>query len=343
MEKKFFGNTPQGEAFLYTLENKNGMKAEVSNFGAILVNLFVPDKSGNLADVVLGYDDATGYLNGGSFLGATVGPSANRVKDAKFVIDGETFQLDVNDGKNNLHSHLQEAFHKKIWDVLEGDNRVTFMTSNEDGVMGFPGNMKISVSYTLTEKNELIIHYQGISDKNTLINMTNHSYFNLAGHNSGLIHDHVLWMKASHYTPVVAGAIPTGEIAPVAGTPMDFTTPTVIGTRIAEDFEQLNLVGGYDHNWVIDQADGNIQLIASVEDKTSGRIMETYTDLPGVQFYAGNFIGKEIGKAGAAYGPRTGLCLETQYYPNSINQEGFPKPEFGPERPYDTTTIYKFI
>jgi len=343
MKKRFFGNTPQGETYLYTLENKNGIKAEVTNFGAILVNLFVPDKNGKTVDVVLGYDDASGYVNGGSFLGATVGPSANRIKDAKFVIDGVTYVLDANDGKNNLHSHLQDAFHKKIWDVLEGDNWITFMTTNEDSVMGFPGNMKISVTYTLTLENELKIHYQGNSDKNTLLNMTNHSYFNLAGHNNGLIHDHVLWMKASHYTPVVAGAIPTGEIAPVTGTPMDFTTPTVIGSRITEDFEQLKLVGGYDHNWVVDQADGQIQLIASVEDKTSGRIMETYTDLPGVQFYAGNFIAKETGKAGATYGPRTGLCLETQYYPNSINQEGFPKPEFGPEKPYDTTTIYKFI
>lgn len=343
MEKQLFGTAKDGtDIYLYTLANKNGMKAQVMNFGAILVNLFVPDKNGNIADVNLGYDTLEAYYTNGSNFGATIGPNANRIAGAAFELHGVWYELDANDGVNNLHSHADKGFHKKIWDVTEGDNSITFSTESPDGEMGFPGNKKVSVTYTLTEENELKITYHATSDKDTILNLTNHSYFNLAGHGSGSNGAHLVWMKASHYTPVVAGAIPTGEIAPVAGTPMDFTSPRRIGDDVDADFEQLTLTGGYDHNWVVDDWNGEVQLIATVTEPTSGRKMSVYTDLPGVQFYVGNFMAPETGKGGAQYDYRGGFCPETQYFPNTANEPSFPSAVYGPDRAYESTTIYKF-
>ncbi len=343
IEKTIFGTMEDGtKIYMYSMENGKGMKAQVIDYGAILVNLCVPDKTGKLADVVLGYDKLKGYYVNSANFGATIGPNANRIANASFILDGVKYQLDVNDGPNNLHSHADLGYHKKVWKAAEGDNIVTFFLEGADGEMGFPGNKKIEVTYSLTEENELKIHYHGVSDKNTIINLTNHTYFNLAGHDAGTIYDHKLTLHASHYTPVAEGAIPTGEIAPVKGTPMDFTIPKRIGDEIDADFEQLKLTGGYDHNWVLDGEAGTLRHIATVEEPSAGRVMKVYTDLPGVQFYAGNFLKPETGKNNAAYDYRCGLCLETQYYPDTANQPAFPSAVFGPEREYDSTTIYKF-
>lgn len=330
------------QATLYTLENSKGMKAEVTDFGAILVNLFVPDAKGNVEDVVLGYDSLTGYLSNGSFFGATIGPNANRIANAKFTIDGVEYQVDVNDGPNNLHSHMQDGYHKKLWATEVGENSVTFTVTDEDGYMGFPGNKEFSITYTLDEENGLTLHYHAKSDKKTIMNPTNHTYFNLDGHKAGSIEGHSLMLKASCYTPVVKGAIPTGEIASVKGTPMDFTELKEIGKEINEKIEQLRLTMGYDHNWVVDDWNGELRHIATVVAPVSGRVMHTYSTLPGVQFYAGNCIGADTGKEGAAYGRRCGLCLETQFYPNAVNTPEFPSCVFGGDTEYDSVTVYRF-
>ena len=337
-----FGKTVVGKDIkLYTIENKKGSKAAITNIGACLVNLVVPDKDGNFEDVVLGFDKGEAYLMNGSFFGATIGRSANRIAGAKFEIDGTEYQLDVNDNANNLHSQFDQGFHKQLWDAEILDNAVKFTYTEADGCNGFPGTLKIAVTYTLTEDDAIEISYKGVSDKKTLINCTNHSYFNLVGHKSGSILDTDLKLNCSKYTPVVAGAIPTGEIADVKNTVMDFTEPKKIGKEIEEDIEQLKLVQGYDHNFVVDDYDGSMRLIAVA--KAAGRTMEVYSDLPGVQFYAGNCIASQEGKEGALYSKRCGFCLETQYYPNSINQEGFQRPVVDANETYETTTIYKFV
>lgn len=342
--KEKFGVTKDGkEIFAYVITNKNGMSAKVIQYGAILTELKVPDKNGKIDDLVLGYDTLEPYYENGSFFGATVGRSANRIANAKITIDGTEYQLAVNDGPNNLHTDFDNGMHKKYWEAKEDGDSVTFFVTEKDLENGFPGNLDMAVTYTVTDENELKISYLGASDKKTVINCTNHTYFNLAGHNSGNIEDHKLWLKASHYTPVVAGAIPTGEIAPVEGTVFDFTKEKTIGDDINKDIEQLKLVQGYDHNWVIDKDTKGIELIATVVDEKTGRKMEVYTDLPGVQFYAGNCISDTVGKEGCKYTKRSALCLETQYYPNSANQEGFIKPIFDANQQYATTTVYKFV
>ncbi|HOO28288.1 MAG TPA: aldose epimerase family protein, partial [Lachnospiraceae bacterium] len=267
--------------------------------------------------------------------------NANRIKDAKFSIDGVTYQLKVNDNANNLHSDQDIGYHKQLWDAQIMDQSVKFSYFSPDGEMGFPGNLKISVTYTLTEGNALELSYYGVSDKKTVINLTNHTYFNLSGHDAPDILDTEVTLQASHYTPIVPGAIPTGEIAAVAGTPMDFTKAKTIGKEIDTEWDQLTMVGGYDHNFAVDHYDGSLQKIAEVS--ADNRTMEVYTDLPGVQFYTGNGTQKMAGKGGALYGPRTAFCLETQYFPNSINQEGFIKPVFDAGEVYQTKTVYKFV
>lgn len=340
---KDFGKTADGQqAKLYTMKNAQGMVVELTDFGANIVNVIVPDKDGNVVDVCLGYDTIDGYLSNGCFFGSTIGPSANRIANASFVVDGCTCQLPVNDGVNNLHSDDNLGYHKRMWKTTTSDNTVVFSLEDEDGSMGFPGNKKVQVVFSLSEENELAIMYDVTSDKNTLINMTNHVYFNLAGHGAGTILDHELQIEASHYTPVIPGSIPTGEIATVTETPFDFTTAMKIGERIDLDNEQLKLGQGYDHNWVVDNFDGSIRKIATLSENASGRFMEVYTDQPGIQFYAGNCITPHVGKDGVNYGKRTGLALETQAFPNSVNQEGFPDVIYGPGRDYHTTTIYKF-
>lgn len=336
-----FGKTQLGKDIkLYTISNGKGMEAAVTNIGACLVNLIVPNDRGEKKDVILGFESGEEYLVNGSFFGATVGRVANRTAKAKFSIDGKEYTLPVNDNDNNLHSDFHKGMHKVLWEAQTGDDCVKFSYHSPDMENGFPGNFDISVTYTLTKDNEIKIDYDGVSDKKTLINMTNHTYFNLAGHDSGSIKNTKLAIFASNYTPVVAGAIPTGEIAPVKGTPMDFTVEKTIGEDIGANFEQLLLVQGYDHNYVVDDFTGDMKLIAIA--KADGRCMEVLSDLPGVQFYAGNCIAAQQGKDNAQYTARTGFCLETQYFPNSANDPAFAHPVFDAGQNYKTTTIYRF-
>jgi aldose 1-epimerase len=345
---KAFGKTASGEEVsLYTVENKNGMKVSFTNYGAIVTELIVPDKNGTFADVVLGYDSMEGYAKNPGYLGAAIGRNGNRIANAEITINGVTHKLDKNEGENNLHAGFN-GYDKRVWEakVVEDSNSVEFSLFSPDGDQGFPGNFNVTVTYTVTDDNELSMNYKGTSDADTVANMTNHSYFNLGGHTSGTILDHIMWIKASKYVPVVdSTAIPTGEIAPVAGTPMDFTSPNAIGEGVESDFDQLKFTGGYDHNYAIDKETQGIEKIALVEDPKSGRKMEVYTDLPGVQLYVGNFIDTEgvKGKEGMLYQKRSGLCLETQYFPDAIHQANFESPVLKAGEEYNTTTIYKFL
>lgn len=334
----------QGEILRYTLSNDSGMRVTLSSLGAAIVKLVVPDGKGREEDLVLGFDRAEDYLGNPSFFGVVIGPSANRIGGARYEIDGVSYQADKNDGPNNLHSHITDGYHKRNWTSAAEKDGVTFTLRDEDGSMGFPGNKQISVTYRLGEDNSLHLLYRGSSDKRTILNLTNHTYFNLNGHNSGSIEGHLLWLGASRYTPADAGSIPTGELAPVAKTPMDFTEAKAVGREIGADFEQLHFAGGYDHNWVIDgwERDGKLRHFATLKAPESGRIMKAYTTLPGVQFYAGNFIAVQSGKEGATYGPRMGMCLETQYFPDSVNKPRFPSCIFGQGEEYVSETVYRF-
>lgn len=344
MRRESFGKTKEGkEVFLYHLENSKGMEAAVTNYGANLVSLLVPDKEGELRDVVLGFDWVVGYESNPSFFGALIGPSANRIGGASFTLNDKIYTLKKNNGENNLHSDEEKASHKRVWEAEIQQDSLCLSLKIPDGDMGFPGNKDFKVTYTLTEENELKIHYEITSDQDTLINPTNHSYFNLKGHDQGNIMDHKITLLASAYTPTDETSIPTGEITSVEGTPMDLRRETTIGEKIDSDFEQLQFAGGYDHNWVTDDYNGKVRLIATVKAPGNMRTLEVYTDLPGVQFYAGNFIEEQIGKGKAAYGKRSGLCLETQFFPDSINKSDFPSVIFGPDRKYESTTIYKFV
>ncbi len=344
LTKRSFGVTAGGrEVYLYTLENSKGMKVEVTDFGANLVNLLVPDANGKVADVVLGFDSVEAYEVNGPFFGAVVGPNANRIGGAEFELDGAKYTLAVNDGANNLHSDRELGYHKQIWEAEEGDNWIAFTIKDTDGNMGFPGNKVLSLTYTLDEENALTLKYHGTSDKKTVINPTNHTYFNLDGHTSGSIEGHSIQLNADYFTPTTPDSIPTGEIASVKGTPMDLTAAKVIGESIDAEFDQLAWAGGYDHNWILNDWDGTLHQFAEVTGPVSGRKMLAYTTLPGVQFYAGNFIVQEFGKGGTVYEKRAGLCLETQYYPNSINIPSFPSCVFGEGREYDSVTVYKFV
>lgn len=338
-----FGTYPDGrEITLYTISNEMGMQVSVTNVGAAIVRILCPDREGAMADVVLGFDKGGDYMRNGSFFGVVIGPNANRVGGAAFTLEGTTYLLDKNDGENNLHSHKEKGWHKRLWEAKTGDNSVTFSLEDGDGSLGFPGNRKAAVTYSLSEDNALKLHYHGSSDRTTVLNLTNHTYFNLEGHGSGRIEDHILQLKASRYTPADAGSIPTGEIAPVEGSPMDFTRPKRVGDEIDAGFEQLRFAKGYDHNWVIDGWDGGLRHFATLEAPLSGRIMQVYTTLPGVQFYAGNFIERQEGKDGAVYDFRSGLCLETQYFPDSVNKPEFPGAFFGGEKEYESVTVYQF-
>ena len=344
--EKLFGKTPEGKPVtLYSISNNKGVQADVMNYGAILVNLFVPDKNGKIADVNLGYDKLEKYFTNGNFFGASVGPIANRTADARFTLDGKICRLDVNDGKNNLHTHFDLGFHKRLFGakVDEKKNSVIFTVSMKDGELGLPGNREFSISYTVTDDNGLRIDYGAVTDKKTIVNPTNHSYFNLKGHETGSVLDEELWLNCSHFTKIVAGAIPTGELMPVAGTPLDFTTATPIGKRIRSRFEQILLVHGYDHNFVSDGKPGELTKIAVLSDKEAGRTMEVYTDMPGIQVYSANWVGRHKGKGGAQYKRRCAVALETQYFPNSANDPNFAKPIVEPGKPFHSTTIYKFV
>ena len=340
---ELFGKTRDGkEISLYTITNANGMSASVMNYGAILVKLFVPDKKGKTADVVLGYDKLYRYFKNGGFFGCTVGPVANRTAFAKYKIGKKTVNMPVNDrGINNLHSDIETGFHKRVWDAKLGKNSVTFMLDKKDKDLG-PGNMHVSVTYTLTDKNELKITYDATSDKPTAINMTNHSYFNLGGQKSADCFDTYVTIFSDRITAVNKELIPTGEFIDVKGTPFDFNEPKKIGKDIKAKDPFIKIAGGYDHNYEIRGKSGKLRKAAVAEDKKSGRIMEVFTDLPGMQFYTGNWLAKNIGKEGAAYGKFKGFAMETQFFPDAMNHDNFEKPLFGPEKDYHTVTVYKF-
>lgn len=343
MKKEVFGTVNGQEVYLVTLENKNGMQASITNYGANLVKLLVPDVNGKVEDVVLGFEDASGYEVNPSFFGAVITPSANRIAGASFSLDGTEYPLKKNNGENNLHSDEAKGSHKRIWDMKTEGESLILSIEMEDMDMGFPGNKKFVVTYSLSEDNALSIHYEGCSDKNTIINPTNHSYFNLKGHKEGDIMDHTITLLASQFTPADAASIPTGEIASVENTPMDLRGGVLIGEKIDSEYEQLQFAAGYDHNWVTDDYTGAVRKVATVTAPDAIRTMEVYTDLPGIQFYAGNFIDEQDGKEGAKYGKRSGLALETQCYPDSIHKENFPCVVYGPGKDFQSTTIYKFV
>lgn len=343
MEKRAFGENSRGEkTTLYTFQNENGMRMSVTDLGATLQAVLVPDKDGVLRDVVLGHDDAEGYENGSGFIGATVGRNANRIGKASFTINGKSYTLDKNDNQNNLHSGL-DYYRLRVWEVTETtDDSITFSLYSPDGDQGYPGALKIDVTYTLTSDNGVKITYIGVPTEDTVVNMTNHSYFNMAGHDSGTILDQKVWLDADAYTRADCESIPTGEITPVAGTPMDFRTPKKIGRDIHMDYEALIFGKGYDHNWALNNH-GTYARVAELSAETTGITMEVYTDLPGVQMYTGNFLVKEPGKNGAVYGRNQGVCFETQYFPDAINHENFAGPICKAGETYQTTTCYKFL
>ena len=337
--KKFFGNLPNGaEASLYTIRGGQ-ITAEISDFGATIVKLFVPDKDGKLADVVLGFDDPNEYAKSGTYFGAVVGRNANRGGGANFILNNRTYSLDPNDnGCNNLHSGF-DPYKNRLWKVERHDaNSIRLSLQSPDGDQGFPGNATIHVTYTIDPDNTLRITYDGICDKDTVFNMTNHAYFNLAGHDHPeKAMDQTLSMPARFFTVCDAASIPTGENRSVEGTPFDFREPKPIGRDINADYEALQLLGGYDHNFEIFTAPGAILC-----DPESGRTMAVIADCPGVQFYAGNFLEGEIGKDGVSYCYRGGICLETQFYPDSINHPEWPQPFVKAGQRYHSETKYRF-
>jgi len=347
IDKKLFGTLPDGgKIYSYTLKNSSGMKAEIIEFGAIVRTLFVPDRSGKFSDIVLGYDDLSGYENGSSYLGAIVGRYGNRIAKGKFTMDEKEYQLTVNSGTNHLHGGAK-GFDKVLWKAepveSKTDPALKLTYVSKDGEEGYPGTVTVTVTYTVTKDNELRIDYEGTTDKTTILNPTHHSYFNLTGDFTKKILDHELMIKADTLTPVDANLIPSGELKKVEGTPFDFRKPEKIGARINEKDEQLRFGIGYDHNWVLNDYNKNVRLSAAVYDSQSGRYMEVLTDQPGLQFYSGNFLdGSAKGKDGILYAHRTGLCLEAQLFPDSPNKKNFPSAVLKPGEVYRQTTIYKF-
>ncbi|MDZ7717724.1 MAG: aldose epimerase family protein [Balneolaceae bacterium] len=339
VETEEFGAMDDGSTVqLFTLTNSNGMEVSITNYGGIVTSIKVPDEDGNIENVVLGFDNLEQYKSGHPFFGAIAGRYANRIANGQFELNGETYQLATNDGENHLHGG-EEGFDKKLWDaeVNEDENSVTLSYLSPDGEEGYPGNLDVEVTYTLTEENELRIDYHATTDKATVVNLTNHSYFNLSGDPSQGILDHLLMIHADRYTPVDEGLIPTGELRPVEGTPFDFTEPETVGARIE------SIPPGYDHNFVLNDPNSGIRQIATVEHEESGRIMEVYTDQPGVQLYTGNFLdGSLTGHHGVPIEQYAALCLETQTFPDSPNKPDFPSAVLNPGETYETTTIYQF-
>lgn len=345
--KSEYGTLSDGQkASLYTLTNANGVIAKITNYGGIVTELWVPDKSGAMGDIVLGFDDLSDYVSGNPYFGCIVGRYGNRIAKGRFALDGVTYTLATNNGENHLHGGIK-GFDKVLWQAepIEAKDGVGLRLRyvSKDREEGYPGALDVTVVYMLTNANELRIDYTASTDKPTVCNLTNHSYFNLAGQGTGDIFGHILTLNADHYTPVDAGLIPTGQIAPVNGTPMDFTQPTAIGARISSDVEQIRFGGGYDHNWVLNKKPGELSLAATVYEPTRGRMMEIWTTEPGVQFYTGNFLdGTLTGKGAKVYKHRYGFCLETQHYPDSPNRPNFPSTTLRPGQTYRTTTVHKF-
>lgn len=348
-EPVVFGAMPDGrEVMLYTLRNQAGMEAQITNYGGIIVRLRVPDRDGRMDDVVLGYDSLAQYLKETPYFGSLIGRHGNRIDKGQFTLNGVQYQLTVNDGANHLHGG-KVGFDKVVWDAEQittpdGPGLVLTYVS-KDGEEGYPGTLHTRVTYTLKESNDLTIAFSATTDRPTVVNLTAHSYFNLAGATSGKnILDHVLMIDADRYTPVDNGLIPTGELREVAGTPMDFRTPTAIGARIGDADPQLHLgPGGYDHNWVLNGGSSVLALNARVEEPTTGRVLEVWSDQPGVQFYAGNFLdGSLVGKGGVKYEFRHGFCLEPQHFPDSPNRPDFPSVILDAGQTYTATIAYRF-
>jgi aldose 1-epimerase len=343
MTRQDFGKLPDGTPVeLYTLTNKNGAEARIMTYGATVVSLRMPGRDG-VADVVLGYDSLAGYVTRGNYFGCIVGRYGNRIGEARFSLDGKEYQLAKNDGPNTLHGGVR-GFDKYVWTAREaGPQSLELSMLSPDGDEGYPGALSVTVTYTLSDQNELRIEYAATTDKPTVVNLTNHSYFNLAGQGSGDVLGHVVTILADRFTPVSETLIPTGELRPVADTPFDFLKPEAIGTRIGTDEQQLKYGNGYDHNWVLNRGGAGLSLAARVEEPKTGRTVEVYTTEPAMQLYTGNFLdGTITGKGGNVYGRRHALCMETQHYPDAPNQPAFPSTTLRPGERYQTTTVYKF-
>ena len=344
-----FGKDKDGKTVrIYTLTNPQGLEARITAYGATLVSLKVPGGNGALEDVVLGFDSLAGYTQTPAppYFGATIGRYANRIGGAKFTLDGKSYTLAKNDGANSLHGGLR-GFDKVLWTaepLVTSDGQALHLSYlSKDGEEGYPGNVSVTVTYTLTPSNELRIHYTASTDRDTIVNLTNHSYFNLSGPGSGDILDHLLTINADRFTPVDAGLIPTGELRNVAGTPFDFREPHRIGERINSDDEQIKLGRGYDHNWILNRASTGLEPAARVVDRKSGRVLEVLTTETGIQFYTGNFLdGTFKGKGGVAYQRRGAFCLETQHYPDSPNHSDFPSTVLKPGQTLDSITVFRF-
>lgn len=338
-----FGTLNDREIKKYTIENSNGIKASVITYGATLTEIFAPDRKGEFKDILVGFDDLDGFVNRTDYQGVIVGPYANRIGNARFSIDGTLYKLTANE-KDVTCLHSNGEFNTAVWDAeVINENSVKFTYTSPDSMNGFPGNINVSVTYILNDKNELKLEYYAVSDKKTFINLTNHAYFNLGGYDSGTILNHKMKINADSITPVDEYSIPTGEIMSVDNTPFDFRDFRTIGDDIDYDCDQLNFTGGYDHNFCINNFDGkSIIKAAEVIDKNSGRKMEVYTDLPGVQFYAGNFLKGIIGKNNLPMNKRTGFCLETQFYPDSPNKPEFPDCLYDAGEEYKSITVFKF-
>lgn len=345
--RRVHGRTPGGErADLYTLANGRGLSARISTFGGTVVSLNVPDRTGRSANVALGFSKLSDYVERSPYFGCLIGRCGNRIARARFSLDGKTHRLSVNNGRNSLHGG-PGGFHAVVW---EAEPRMTpagpsliLRHTSPDGEEGFPGTLRVTATYTLTLQNELKLVYRAVTDRPTPVNLTQHTYFNLAGEGSGSVLNHRLTLKASRFTPVDRHLIPTGELRPVAGTPFDFRKPGRIGEGIHHGDPQLRLAGGYDHNWVADKPYGKRALLATVEDPVSGRVLKLITDQPGVQFYTGNFLdGSLKGRGGKPHGHRSGFCLEPQHFPDSPNRPEFPSVVLRPGEVYRNTIIYRF-
>lgn len=347
MTRQKFGTTPDGrDAWVYTLRNSSGMEARITNFGGVVLSLLVPDRDGRFTDVVLGYDSLPPYAVNKPYFGALIGRYANRIGKGRFSLEGVDYTLAINNGANHLHGGVT-GFDKVLWEAKDDESipgrTLVLAYGSRHMEEGYPGNLAVKVTYTLTDSNELKIESRATTDRPTVVNLTQHSYFNLAGQGEGDILAHDLMIAADRFTPTDSGLIPTGELRPVGGTPMDFTSPVAIGARIKEPYDQLALAGGYDHNWVLNKPSREYALAASVYEKTTGRVLEVLTTEPGLQFYCGNFLdGTEVGKGGKVYHHRYGFCLETQHFPDSPNKPGFPPTTLRPGEEYYTVTTYRF-
>lgn len=347
VSQKSFGKTKSGEeATLYTITNRNGMTVTFTDYGANIVNVIVPDAKGNMEDVVLGYEKIQGYEENAPGFGSFIGRNANRIAGAQFELNEKVYELEKNNGKNNLHGG-NVGYNKFIYEteVFEEEDitSIEFTRLSPNMEQGFPGNLDISVTYSLTEADEIVIEYLAVSDKDTIVNLTNHSYFNLSGHASGSIIDHKVWINANKFTPTTDDLIPTGELRDVEGTPMDFRKLKVIGLEIDADYEPLRQGSGYDHNYVLDINSDDVERVAELFDDKSGRRMEVFTNLPGLQFYTANMLSPvSHSKGGVSYNKRNGVCFETQYFPDACNNKAFQSSVLKAGAEYDYVTVYKF-